>query len=86
MEGYNMFGEIIDIMQIPAGKKLNKLKNNIEYMNWYQLLIKYANSRYKFENLPKTVNERVLKEALTYYGSVCFFEKDGNLICLPARA
>lgn len=81
-----MFGEIIDIMQIPAGKKLHKLKNNIEYMNWYQLLIKYANSRYKFENLPKTVNERVLKEALTYYGSVCFFEKDGNLICLPARA
>ena len=28
-----MFGEIIDIMQIPAGKKLHKLKNNIEFMN-----------------------------------------------------
>lgn len=81
-----MFGQLIDIMQTTPGKKFAKMKNNIEFMNWYNLLERYAQYRYELEGLPETVNERVLKQALIWYGSCAFFDKDDNLICLPARA
>ena len=81
-----MFGYLIDIMQTATGKKISKMKNNIEYMNWFNLLQKYALSRYEFEGLPDTVNERVLKQALLWFGSCSFFDKDDALFCLPSRA
>lgn len=81
-----MFGQLIDIMNCQVGKKFAKQKNNLEFMNWFNLLERYAQYRYEFEGLPETVNERVLKQALIWYGSCSFFEKDDNLICLPARA
>ena len=81
-----MFGYLIDIMQTATGKKISKMKNNIEYMNWFNLLERYAQYRYEFEGLPDTVNERVLKQALIWYGSCAFFDRDDALFCLPARA
>ena len=80
-----MLGYSIDIMNAPSGKKIAKMKNNIEFMNWFHLLERYALSRYKFEGLPDTVNERVLKQALLWYGSCAFFDKNDSLFCLPAR-
>ena len=81
-----MLGYLIDIMNAPSGKKIAKMKNNIEFMNWFHLLERYAQYRYEFEGLPDTVNERVLKQALLWYGSCAFFDKDDALFCLPARA
>jgi hypothetical protein len=81
-----MFGYLIDIMQTATGKKISKMKNNVEYMNWFNLLERYAQYRYEFEGLPDTINERVLKQALIWYGSCAFFDKDDALFCLPARA
>ena len=81
-----MFGYLIDIMNAPSGKKIAKMKNNQEFMNWFNLLHQYAVNRYEFEGLPDTINERVLKQALLWYGSCAFFDKDDALFCLPARA
>lgn len=81
-----MLGYLIDIMNAPSGKKIAKMKNNIEFMNWFHLLERYAQYRYEFEGLPDTVNERVVKQALLWYGSCTFFDKDDALFCLPARA
>lgn len=81
-----MLGYLIDIMNAPSGKKIAKMKNNVEFMNWFNLLERYAQYRYEFEGLPDTVNERVLKQALLWYGSCAFFDKDDALFCLPARA
>lgn len=81
-----MLGYSIDIMNAPSGKKFAKMKNNIEYMNWFHLLERYAQYRYEFEGLPDTVNEEVIKESLIWYGSCAFFDKDDALFCLPARA
>ena len=81
-----MLGYSIDIMNAPSGKKFAKMKNNIEYMNWFHLLERYAQYRYEFEGLPDTVNEEVIKESLIWYGSCAFFDKNDALFCLPARA
>ena len=66
--------------------KLNKHKNDFAFINTFNDIITDAMSRYSFNNLPDTVNERVLKHALLFYGNVVFFEKSGNLMALPGRA
>ena len=75
-----MLGYLIDIMNAPSGKKIAKMKNNIEFMNWFHLLERYAQYRYEFEGLPDTVNERVLKQALLWYGSCAFFDNLSYII------
>lgn len=70
--------------KVKTNKKLAQYKNNIEFQNVFARLVKIALSRYGFENLPETVNDRVLKMALLFHGSVCFFEMEGNVLALPA--
>lgn len=65
-------------------KKLNKYKNNIAFQNIFARFVQDALERYKFEGLPETISERVLLEALLWYSGACFFEKNGNLLALPA--
>ena len=65
-------------------KRLAQFKNQVEFMNALARLTKRALARYSFEGLPVTVNERVLKMALLFHGCVCFFEKEGNILALPA--
>lgn len=67
-------------------KKLAKFKNNREFINVFSRLVNDALNRYSFEGLPETVSERVLQQALLYYGNVVFFEKAGNLLALPGGA
>lgn len=53
-----------------------------------QTFIDFKNTalhRYKFEGLPDTVSERVLKESFLYYGTAVFFEMNGHVLQLPAR-
>lgn len=65
-------------------KRITQFKNQVEFMNALARLTKRALARYGFEGLPDTVNERVLKMALLFHGCVCFFEKEGNILALPA--
>lgn len=65
-------------------KRIAQYKNQLEFMNALARLTKRALARYSFEGLPITVNERVLKMALLFHGCVCFFEKEGNILALPA--
>ena len=65
-------------------KKMAKFKNQIEFMNVYAMLVNEAlDVRYKINNLPETVNERVVRESLLWYGSVCLFMKEGQILALP---
>lgn len=53
-----------------------------------QTFIDFKNTalhRYKFEGLPDTVSERVLKESFLYYGTAIFFEMNGHILQLPGR-
>jgi hypothetical protein len=66
-----------------TSKRLAAYKNQTEFLNVYAMLVNEALDRYKFKNLPDTVNERVLIEALLWYGAVGFFVKSGNILALP---
>ena len=66
-----------------TAKKMAKFKNQAEFMNVYADLVNEALSRYSFEGLPDTVNERVVLESLLWYGSVCFFMKEDQVLALP---
>lgn len=80
--GFNIFlsgGEIGKANK----KKLASFKNWTQFMNTFHIKLQDALNRYRFEGLPETVSQRVLLEALCWYGSAVFFEKEGNLLCLP---
>lgn len=64
-------------------KKLAQFKNWAQFMNTFHIKAQDALNRYSFDGLPDTISERVLLEALLWYGSACFFEKNGSLLCLP---
>ena len=71
----------------PISKKLSKIKNAIEFQNNFANLLHIAKHRYKIKDgtCPDTINERVLIDALLWYGSVTFFSKEGSVIALPSR-
>lgn len=64
-------------------RKLASLKNQIQFVNTFNVKVQDALDRYKFKGLPDTVSERVVLESLLWYGCVCFFEKDGSIMALP---
>lgn len=64
-------------------KKLTKMKNTIAWQNVFARLVQDALNRYHFEGLPESISERVLLQALLWYGSCAMFEKDGSLLALP---
>lgn len=65
-------------------KKLTQMQNRVVSQNIFFRLSDVTLNRYKFNNLPETVSERVLLQSLFAYGCVCFFEKKGALLALPA--
>lgn len=81
----DIFGEInMTLTKRPKTvKKLAEYQNLRAWQMWFQILVNRALTRYKFENLPDTINERVLKLSLLWHASVCIFEKDGHLMALP---
>lgn len=64
-------------------KKLDKMKDMQVNYNVFFRLFNEAMKAYKFEGLPDTVSERVIIQSLICYGSVVFFEKQGQLLALP---
>lgn len=67
-------------------EKFTEYNNNKVFQWWLRKLINIALTRYDFENLPDTVDERVLKLSLLYHGSVCFFLEQGHLMALPGAS
>lgn len=49
-------------------------KNNRTYLKWYRKLFKIAVSRYKWENLPESVDPRFLEMTLFERGMAAFFQ------------
>lgn len=68
----------------PKQSKLAEFRNNVTFQNVFARLVKKGLSRYEIDGLPDTCSERVIKMALLYHGSVGFFEKEGNVLALPA--
>lgn len=67
-----------------TSKKLNAMKNRIEFQNIFASMANEAtHGRYRVENLPESCNERVVLQSLLWYGSVCFFKKAGQILALP---
>lgn len=64
-------------------KKLASFKNQISFVNTFNVKVQDALHRYHFEGLPDTISERVILQALLWYASVVFFEREGNLLALP---
>lgn len=64
-------------------KKVTELRNSFVFENTFARFVTDALGRYEFENLPDTISERVLLQSLLWYGRVCIFDKDGNLLALP---
>lgn len=70
---------------LPAetNKKLNKYKNKTTFQNVFVHNMLTALDRYYIDGLPDTCSQRVVLQALLWYGKVLFFEKVGNIYALP---
>lgn len=66
-------------------KRRAKYENDQIFRMFFTDFKNTALHRYKFNNLPPTVSERVLKESLLYYGTAIFFEMNGHILQLPGR-
>lgn len=77
----------IALIGAPISKRLNNVQNAISYQNIFTRLVRIAKHRYKIKDgtCPDTINERVLRDSLMWYGSATFFEKEGSVIALPSR-
>lgn len=65
-------------------KKISSYKNNLVFLNVFSRLLTDAMSSVKIEGLTETMDERVFKQSLIWYGSVGLIEKDENFLSLPA--
>lgn len=66
-------------------KKIAQYENSRTFMIIFARLINVAlDYRYHFEGLPDTINERILKQSLLFYGNVTMYQKNGVPIALPS--
>lgn len=63
-------------------RKKAKIRNTTTMFNTRIRLTNDADTRYRFKNLPDTVCERVLKQALQFTGHVIFFEEGEDIFAL----
>ena len=65
-------------------KKISTYKNNLVFCNVFSRLLTDTMASFKIEGMTETMDERVAKESLIWYGSVGLIEKDGNFLSLPS--
>lgn len=65
-------------------KKIAEFKNNLAWQNAYHNFVEKGLSRYEITGLGPCMSDRVVHCSLLYHGSICFFEKDGAILALPA--
>lgn len=85
---HDMFGDInLSLTRKPKTiRKLAEFSNMAAWRMWFSILVQRALHRYKFEGLPETVSERVLRMSLLWHASICFFEEKGHVMALPGGA
>lgn len=64
-------------------RKLSKYRNDYVFQNEFIRNTLDAMHRYRIEELPETVSERIVLQSLLWTGSVFFFEKNGAVLALP---
>lgn len=55
---------------------INFYKNNRIYLKWWDKLKKISVSRFKWNNLPDSIDERFLEMGLFNFGFMCFFQDE----------
>lgn len=67
-------------------KKITKYKNNQTFNMVFTHFITIALNRYKFEGLPDTMSERVIKTSLLFNSTVYPFQYMGSYLALPGNS
>lgn len=75
---------LLDMSKNRNRKQLAKFENNIVFINTFMRLFETALQRYRLENLPETINERVVLQSFICYGNATFFNNNGNVLSLPS--
>ena len=66
-------------------KKLAQYQNDYVFYNIFSKLLTDYLASWKIENITDTMNERVFKQVLTWYGFGSITEKDGNYLTLATQ-
>lgn len=77
---------LVDCSKIKNKKKLAKRENDRRYMVEFMEKLDVALRRYKIEDLPDTVSERLVLQSMVFYGNVVFFKDPqfgDNVFALP---
>lgn len=74
---------LLGMDQCKSTKKLNRMKNNRVFMQQFMRLMETAMRRYRIENLPDTVSERVVLQSMITYGNIVFFKHGNSILALP---
>ena len=84
---YNRFFNCIDLNygENMTGYELAKWKNDFTRQNVFMRLCTKADARYDIINLEPAMSKRVIKQSLLCKASIGFFEKEGNILALPAN-
>lgn len=69
----------------PSQKIKARYANEEAFQLFFHKFVNMGLNRYQITGCPETVNERVIRESLMYYGSCIFFEYNGSLLCLPGN-
>lgn len=75
---------LLDMSKNRNRKQLAKYENNIVFINTFMRLFETALQRYRLENLPETINERVVLQSFICYGNATFFKNNSNVLSLPS--
>lgn len=77
---------LVDCSKIKNKKKLAKRENDRRYIVEFMEKLDVALRRYKIEDLPDTVSERLVLQSMVFYGNVVFFKDPqfgDNVFALP---
>lgn len=74
----------LSFSNLTKSKKLTKLKNIIEFRQWFLYFSEMGINRYKLTGeYPDTLDERTILQSLFWYGSFCVFNDGGVFLSLP---
>lgn len=73
-----------DLYGTDKKKKLAKYQNSVVLQNQLAIKTQDAFSRYDFEGLPDTIDERYSKLSFIYYPGAVIMEKEGHVLMFPA--
>lgn len=73
-----LFGCIDPFSEIKSSKKLAKYKNMVEFQNQFMYWVNLLINRYKYNNLPESVNERIIELSFLSRGCAILCKIEGH--------